>query len=317
MSWDKLPDFIPSPLFPGGHLQSIFSHILKVEKIPDRYEKWIVPLADGDQIWCRYYARNSTELVVFFHGLGGCADSNYMQICGKAALDMGHSVVLVNHRGAGEGMNHAKGIYHAGAITDIGEVVRFLRAKVPGARMTAVGFSLSANLLLNAAAQLTHDLPDRMVVVNPPIDLHMTAKLMMHPSNFVYDQKFVRDLKRAMADKFRAGHIEKLPPLPRFCRLIDFDEIVTAPTAKYKSRDDYYTKCSSMNHAGQIQPPTLILTSENDPFIPVESFRKTKYPSHVRVKIEKDGGHMGYMGVKSKSGSNERWLATFMRAALD
>ncbi len=310
MSWEQLPNFIPSALFPGGHLQTISSHLLKSPKISGEFAKWLVPLEDGDQLSCRYYPGSPQELVVFFHGLGGCVESNYMQFCGKVAIELGHSVVLVNHRGAGDGVEHARGIYHSGAVTDVSEVLRFARAKVPGARLTAVGFSLSANLLLNAAALLKKDLPDRIVAINPPIDLHMTSKRLLHPSNFVYDQKFVRDLKTAMADKFRAGRIDKLPALPRFCRLVDFDSIVTAPTAGFRSRDEYYTQCSSFHYAERIQTPSLILTAENDPFIPAEPFRKAKYPSHVKVKIEKHGGHVGYMGNKG------RWLGEFIRAAL-
>lgn len=310
MSWDNLPSFEPSPLFRGGHLQTIFSHILKVPKIEGKFERWIVKLDDGDEMWCRYYKGRSDQLVVFFHGLGGSADSTYMQICGKTALEEGHSILLVNHRGSGEGMPYASGIYHSGAIADASAVLKFARAKLPHLRHTAVGFSLSANILLFLGAKVSEALPDRIVVVNPPIDLHATSHLIVAPSNFIYDQKFVRDLKILMKDKAKCGKIPAYPPLPKFCRLIDFDEIVTAPYGGFKNRDDYYQKCSSAQYAAQIKPQSLILMSEDDPFIPVEPFLAAKYPSHVKLHLEKTGGHVGYMGKRG------RYLGEFMRAAL-
>lgn len=310
MSWDKLPSFDPSPLYRGGHLQTISAHVIPVSAIKGEFERWIVKVGDGDELWCRFYKGTTNELVLLFHGLGGSADSKYMQICGAAAREEGHSVLLVNHRGAGEGAEHAAGIYHSGVWGDIAEVLKFARAKFPKMRHTAVGFSLSANLLLSVGAKISEALPDRIVVVNPPIDLHHTSRLILHPSNLVYDQKFVRDLKIMMADKFKKGKISERPPLPKWCRLSDFDEIVTAPRAGYKSRDEYYTKCSSFHYSAEIKPETLILTAEDDPFISAEPFHRAKYPSHVKLQIEKTGGHVGYMGRRG------RWLAEFMRAAL-
>lgn len=324
MSWDRLPSFEPAPWIRGGHAQTIISHLLKAPVMPPKFERWVVNVDGGDELWCRFFpgavnggatrgaAGNSAsgELAILFHGLGGSADSKYMQTCGKALLDDGHSVLLVNHRGAGEGADHARGIYHSGAVADIAAVIRFARAQRPNLRLTAFGFSLSANLLLNAGALVKRDLPDRIVAVNPPIDLHITSRLMVAPQNLLYDQKFVRDLRLLMAEKFRQGKISEMPALPRFCRLLDFDEIVTAPRAGFRSRDEYYTQCSSFHYASRIQPPSLILTAADDPFIPADPFLNAQYPSHVKLQIEKRGGHVGYL---SRSG---RWLAEFVRAAV-
>lgn len=276
------------------------------------FERWVIPLEDGDELWCRYYQGESDQTVLFFHGLAGCVESNYMQVCGREALEMGHSVLLVNHRGAGEGFAYAKGLYHSGAIEDARQVVRFTRERRPKDMITAAGFSLSANLLLNLVGQGGSHLPDRVVAVNPPIDLHATARCLLEPRNFVYDQKFVRDLRKQMWRKFESGLLASPPDLPRFCRLVDFDERITAPLCGFSSRDDYYTRCSSAKYAEGIKTPTLILMAEDDPFIPTEPFRKAKFGPAVRVQIEKRGGHVGYLGVRSS-----RWLGAFFHEALN
>ncbi|MGE4133428.1 MAG: YheT family hydrolase [Bdellovibrionales bacterium] len=300
----ELPNFSASRFLPGGHLQTIVAHLLPVPSIPGPFERWIVELEDGDELWCRFYAGTSGRTVVLFHGLGGSADSKYMQIFGTSARKAGHTVLLVNHRGSGEGLARARGIYHSGAIKDVAAVIRYVRKKRPTDHLVAVGISLSANLLLNAAALLSSDLPDQIYSFNPPIDLHKTAACLLQPSNFVYDQKFVRDLKINLAERMAAGAISEVPSLPRFCRLVDFDELVTAPWAGFKSRDDYYTKCSSRNHMERVQVPSTIVMSDDDPFIPTESFKDVSFPKNVRLHLVRGGGHVGYL-------DQGRWLSRF------
>ncbi len=313
MARRTIPDFTAFPLIGGGHLQTIIGHLLPVASMPAHFQVWMIPLEDGDQLYCRYYKGSERALSIFFHGLGGCADSKYMQVSGAAALEKGHSVLLVNHRGSGEGLKFARGIYHSGVVADVTAVMRFARAKMPTAKITAIGFSLSANLLLNVAGLTSKDLPDEIIAVNPPIDLHATARRLLSPGNFVYDQKFVRDLKRQFRERVNAGMMDAYPELPRFCRLIDIDQIVTAPMGGFRSRDEYYTQCSSVNYASRISVPTIILTAEDDPFIPAESFRQAKYSSSVDLKIVPRGGHVGYL---SKPGARMRWLGEFFSAAL-
>jgi predicted alpha/beta-fold hydrolase len=105
--------------------------------------------------------------------------------------------------------------------------------------------------------------------------------------------------------------------LPRFCRLIDFDEIVTVPMAGFKSRDEYYTKCSSINYAERIQTPTRILTTADDPFIPVESFEGAKFSSSVDVQIEKSGGHVGFLSRSSTGKIPRRWLMDYFQPLFE
>lgn len=273
----------------------------------------MIPVGGEDVLACRFYPGSEQHLVILFHGLGGSADSKYMQVCGQAALDKGRSVLLVNHRGSGEGLKLARGIYHSGAIEDVAAVIHFARAKLPAARITAAGFSLSANLLLNFAGQKTTDLPDEIISVNPPIDLHLTSRRLLAPENFVYEQKFVRDLKALFQEKVAHGMLPSMPALPRFCRLIDIDEAITAPMAGFKSREEYYTLCSSLRYAANVTVPTLILHAEDDPFIPMSSFREAPYRSNVELVLTQKGGHVGYL---SGPGTRLRWLSDFFSAVL-
>lgn len=315
MTWTNLPRFHPHPGLGNAHLQTIVSHVLKVPKIKDTFEPWVIRVSEGDELWCRFYQGSEKHLDIYFHGLGGDADSNYMQMGGRESMRLGHSVLLVNHRGAGEGLAHASGIYHSGRFDDAAAVIRFARERLPSAQITVLGFSLSANLVLNLVSRETRDLPDRAIAVNPPIDVFETARLLVRPSCLVYDQKFVVDLRKTLTSKVRVGRLARMPDLPKFCRLVDFDEIYTAPTAGFKNREELYKFCCSYPYADRIQVPTLILTSEDDPFIPADRLRLTKYASSVQMQIEKQGGHVGYL-AKGEGPWPRRFLVDFLGAAL-
>lgn len=316
MLWRDLPRFKAFPGLLNGHVQTITAHLLPVDRIERPFERWIVRLPDGDELWCRFYAGDDRHLDIFFHGLGGCADSKYIQVGGAAALALGHSVLLVNHRGAGEGLAHASGLYHSGRFEDAAAVIRFARERKPQAMITTIGFSLSANLLLNLVSRgSASDWPDRAIVVNPPIDVFETARLLSSPACLVYDQKFVRDLRQMLVNKVRVGRLDRVPEFPRFCRIVDFDEIYTAKAAGFKNRDELYQYCCSYPFADRIRVPTLILTAEDDPFIPADSFRQAKYSSSVQLQIEPRGGHVGYLSG-GRGASGRRWLGEFLTAAL-
>lgn len=311
--------FKPHRALAQAHLQTIAAHVLPSTRIRRSSTPWVIPLADGDKLTARYYEGRSKVLQILFHGLGGSADSNYMQIGGQAALDRGDHVLLVNHRGAGEGFDLARGLYHSGAVEDIQTVLRFARAQVPAKKICAIGFSLSANLLLNFVGRAAaEDHPAGVISVNPPIDLVATARCLVQPRNFVYDQKFVRDLKAIYRQKVLAGHWVRPKPLPLFCRLIDFDEAVTAPFAGFKSRQEYYEQCSSIRHTERLQAPTIIISAEDDPFIPGEILRNARYSSQVLLKLERFGGHVGFLSKPEKGRrSPGRWLSRALPAALD
>lgn len=311
--------FEPHRALAQAHLQTIVAHVLPTEKIRRVSTPWTIPLADGDKLTARYYEGRSDVLQILFHGLGGSADSNYMQLGGQAALERGDHVLLVNHRGAGEGFELARGLYHSGAVEDIQTVLRFARAQMPGKKICTIGFSLSANLLLNFVGRAAReDYPAGVISVNPPIDLVATARCLVQARNFVYDQKFVRDLKAIYRRKVAAGHWVRPNPLPLFCRLIDFDEAVTAPFAGFKSRQEYYEQCSSIRHTERLQVATVIISAEDDPFIPGEILKNARYSSQVLLKLEKFGGHVGFLSA-SESGrrSPGRWLSRALPAAVE
>ena len=76
----------------------------------------------------------------------------------------------------------------------------------------------------------------------------------------------------------------------------EFDEAFTAPHHGFKDSGDYYYRASSLRVVDRIVIPTLILSADDDPFVPVEQFTNDALLSNpaVTVIVTHGGGHCGF-----------------------
>src|SRR5207253_11084785 len=139
------------------------------------------------------YRGKSPVVVSLFHGLSGSIDADYMQRTAIQYLALGHSVFLVNHRGAGEGEGLAKHPYHSGRAEEVSQVVHYLGEIFPKKKQVTAGFSMSGNIILYLlSGQRGSHLPDAAITVNAPINLSSCSAALTQGFNRLYDFRFVR-----------------------------------------------------------------------------------------------------------------------------
>jgi len=293
----------------GGHLQTVLGHLLPSPQLNAPIACQEIELDDGDRLVVKFL-RGDTEIIIYlFHGLGGSASADYMERSARVCFEMGHSVYLVNHRGCGEGIQRARRPYHSGRGEDISRVIEVGRASHPGKRHLAIGFSLSGNALLCLLAGLRGKvLPDVAISVNAPIDLQTTSLRLQSGWNLLYDWRFVRLLRRQVAERHAIGLIERSYRFPWSTTLRDFDALFTAPEAGFESREAYYRDCSTYSHLHRISIPTILLTADDDPIVASDSYRKARLSPTTYLHIEKFGGHMGYLSRVLDPLPSCRWL---------
>src|SRR6185503_10928827 len=88
-----------------------------------------------------------------------------------------------------------------------------------------------------------------------------------------------------------------LEPLRRIWTVRQFDDAYTAPHHGFRGAADYYYRASALRVADRIRVPTLILTAEDDPFVPTSTFCDpvvTSNPS-ITVVMTPHGGHCAYV----------------------
>ena len=82
-----------------------------------------------------------------------------------------------------------------------------------------------------------------------------------------------------------------------------FDAAFTAPHFGFRSAEDYYHRASAMRVIDRVAVPALIITAEDDPFVPSQPFgdpRVTGNP-HIELHLCAHGGHCGFVGATSAS----------------
>lgn len=291
----------------GGQLQTLFGHLLASEGEPlSRSPRIAVELADGDRLSVHERAGSSGVRVVLLHGLSGDADSDYVRRSARRLGAHGHSIWAVNLRNAGSGRGLARHPYHSGRSDDLAAVLSASHARDPGLRHVVVGFSLSGNIALLAAAS-REPRCDAVIAVNPPSDLAICADLLHRGFNRVYELRFVARLRRDIELVTRLGAVRARAPVGLFDPLRTLDDRFTAPVSGFTDAADYYARCSSAPRLVEVRIPTVVVSASDDPLIDSRVFQRVPLSSHITLHLERHGGHMGYL-ARATNGGYERWL---------
>ena len=87
----------------------------------------------------------------------------------------------------------------------------------------------------------------------------------------------------------------------------DFDDAITARFCGFRDAADYYEQSSALQLAGAIRRPTLILTAQDDPFVPFASFKKPEVRENPSITLiaPRHGGHCAF--ISSEGGEGRFW----------
>jgi predicted alpha/beta-fold hydrolase len=295
-----LENFSPAPWLRGPHLQTIVPSFLEGPALDRAGETRDVAIAEGTAVRVHLSrpGRPPRGTLLLVHGMGGSAASSYVLHTGRQALDRGWAVARMNLRNCGGTEAIAKTLYNAGLWEDVARVLESLDSFGLPRPFAAAGFSLGGNLaLLYAGVAGEGSRADAVVGVNPPVDLEACCRAMERPGNLAYQVHFTRAL---CAQIRRVRLIRPLPGPPasfwRIRTVRRFDGFFTAPDAGYPSAEAYYDGSSAGRVLHAIRVPALVLSAEDDPFVPVgmfEPFRSA--PSrHLVFAHPRRGGHLGY-----------------------
>jgi predicted alpha/beta-fold hydrolase len=243
--------------------------------------------------------------LIALHGLNGSSDAHYMRGLAAKAFVRGLNVIRLNQRNCGDTERLSTGLFHSGLTADAAHVVHEL-SSLDGLRSIAVtGYSLGGNVALKLAAEYGAHAPCTLravAAVSPIIEIGECVRALEKGSNLLYQWNFVKDLKRRMRrkERVRPGHFD-LRRLASIRTVREFDEVYTAPYFGFRNADDYYYRASSLRIVDRVAIPTLIITAEDDPFVPSQPFHDPKITGNrqIDLRICRHGGHCGFVGPAS------------------
>jgi predicted alpha/beta-fold hydrolase len=250
--------------------------------------------------------------IVLLHGLEGSSTVHYMRGMADKAWAAGWNVVRLNQRNCGGTEQLSRGLYHSGLTADPLFVMREL-IEVDGLPAIAfAGYSLGGNVVLKLAGDLGDQAPPQLravCAVSPTMDLAVCVRALERRANYPYQWNFVRNLKGRMRRKAALFPQDfSLEPLGRIWTVRQFDEAYTAPYYGFADATDYYHRASAMRAIDRIRVPTLILTAENDPFVPPEPFRDAAVTGNpcITTVVTRDGGHCAFL-EQAEDGYDGYW----------
>jgi predicted alpha/beta-fold hydrolase len=301
-----MSDFVPRQALRGGHRMTLFGwgNPRRFASLPPAVVRHFA-VAPQTTVLAHCHWQDDPHgrpTLLALHGLNGSSDSHYMKGIASKAFARGMNVVRLNQRNCGNTEHLSAGLFHSGLTEDARHVIEELSAR-DGLRSIAVaGYSLGGNLALKLAGEYGDRPPSVLTgvaAVSPIIEISQCVRALERRSNFLYQWNFVRELKKRMERKeqFWPGLFD-LSKLKQIRTVRQFDDVYTAPHFGFLNAEDYYHRCSAMRIVDRIRVPALIVTAEDDPFVPAAPFRDPAVVGnpHVELHLTPHGGHCGFVG---------------------
>ena len=308
--------FEPHPLLRNPHAQTLVSAFLPrrfprlPRSVPREFEVEPGTRIRGECHWQATPRERPTLVLV--HGLEGSCESGYMLGLAERAFVAGWNAVRLNQRNCGGTESLTPTLYNSGLSADYRAVLAELIERDSLPEIFFAGYSMGGNLVLKMAGELAGAAPGQLrgvVGVCPCVDLGLCADAVGLPQNFIYQEHFVRSLKKRMRRKAELfPGIYDLGTMTRVRTLREFDGAITARYCGFRDATDYYSRSSALRVAGEIHVPTLIVTAQDDPFVPFASFSDPALANnaHIRVIAPERGGHCSFI---SRSAGDARFWA--------
>lgn len=260
--------------------------------------------------------REPRGLVLLLHGWEGSADSSYMRLTAAQLLKRGFDVFRLNFRDHGDTHHLNRELFHSCRIDEVVGAVRAIGAEAPGLPLALAGFSLGGNFALRVALRAPETVAYALAVC--PVISPASGLFGLEEGPWFYQRYFLHkwrsSLRRKRAlfpevDWFDASDLDAdLRGLTR--------ALVLRHTA-FGSLENYLDGYSiAGDRLRRLAIPATILTSIDDPVIPVDDFRTLQLPEQVELDFATHGGHCGFIRDLSLRSFAADYIVQRMRARL-
>jgi predicted alpha/beta-fold hydrolase len=295
-------EFRPPRWLGGPHAQTILPWLLPARPVGAEVSILDVPVAAASTVRVLLTRPRSTPrgTLVAIHGLCGSSESGYMRRTASEAHLRGWAVARINLRNCGGTETLSDSFYNAGQSGDADAVLAAIEAEALPRPFALLGFSLGGNIaLLYAGRSGDACRADTVVGVNPPVDLSVCIDALERRANALYHAYFTRSLCAQLRSIRRVRAVPGPDARPGIVGGVrGFDHLFTAPDAGYASASEYYCGASAAAVLSGIRRRAMILSAQDDPFVPVSMFDAHRAASTLLAFAHPPrGGHCGYWGT--------------------
>jgi predicted alpha/beta-fold hydrolase len=212
----------------------------------------------------------------------------------------GFNTIRINQRNCGGTEHETPTLYHSGLTGDLLAVATELAGKDGLERLWFAGYSMGGNLVLRMAGEVQASFAPLkgVMAVCPNIDPAACVTALEQRSNWIYHRHFLISMQARLKRKAALfPHRFDVTGLSSIRSLRAFDDVYTAPDGGFLNAADYYERVGARHVLQQIAVPALVLTAQDDPFIPYRIFDTPALRSntYIRFIAPQQGGHCGFV----------------------
>src|SRR5215472_8503502 len=268
--------FDPHPLLKSGHAQTLAAafvprrfNLPRAENRLFQVDAWSKLLAQ-----CHWQAGKNREVpvLVIVHGLEGSSDSSYVRGIAEKAYKRGYHVLRMNQRNCGGTEQLTATLYNSGMSDDYRAVLEELAKDDGFKQIFFAGYSMGGNLVTKMAGEYGASAPKALrgvCAICPAIDLAACADALEKRNNYFYQRHFVLGLMSRYARKAKLFPQKySYDGFAKIRSVRQFDDLITAPCFGYRNAEEYYQAASARKVVARVRVPTLMITAQDDPFVP-------------------------------------------------
>ena len=296
--------FTAARWLPNRHLMTVTASLARLPvRLPLRRVRWELPDGDFLDVDRLEGALPDAPVALICHGLEGSSRAGYVLGAMAQLRARGLAAVALNFRGCSGELNRLPRLYHSGETGDLAFAVERIAAERPARPIALLGFSLGGNVVAKYLGERGVEVPRSVraaAVISVPFDLAGCSDAIDGPGlpALLYRERFLRRLRpKALAKAERFPGAIDAARVQR-CRLLrEFDDAVTAPLHGFIDAADYYARASSGPLLPNVNRPLLIVSAEDDPFVPGSTLPRAAMAANPRITaiVTPDGGHVGFL----------------------
>lgn len=300
--------FLPAYGLRNTHAQSLINSSAyrrlivsrRARALLDAEQDWVVDGGEGVQLLGHYspQAGVSKGLVVLFHGWEGSSRSNYVVGVGGRLYEQGFDIFRLNFRDHGDTHHMNLGIFHSCLLPEVVHALQDIQQRTGATNWALSGYSLGGNFALRAGMEApAAGLSIGRIMAICPVVSPSNALKSMEDGPSIYENYFIRKWARSLKHKQSlfpdAYEYEEWHEL---AGLRERTGYLATRYYKFESLEAYFDGYSiAGDRLSALQVPTTILTSEDDPVVPVSDFRGLPDNDNIELLVAHFGGHCAFL----------------------
>jgi len=318
--------FTPPFILKNPHIQSILNSVgprkIRANRLAKKLNSEVLTLSakDGTRLLGKYdrSKKPNKTVIVLLHGWEGSSESAYQLTTANYLLKQGFDVLRLNLRDHGDSHHLNRALFNSTMTQEVAEAIESFFDIHHYSKRFLAGFSLGANFTLRIAADHGAVLGLTAAAgICPPVD-PTNAMDALDNTLFIYERYFFRRWSKSLRKKL--SHFPEhnyAEVLDNARTLADMNGFFVSNHTPFDDPQSYFESYAlTSDRLAALQIPAYLISSQDDPIIPVADLQKINCPEQLTIEVQPFGGHCGFIKNLSAHSWVENRLADLFKGYL-